>query len=252
MAMEETVYENFLPSYRPRRLWPTLVFVAVLVLAGIFAWRVFSLYRQIQTGEINPALGYTSSSFTPATESFRALAKTGSSTTVAVATKDDPSLGSPQAPLTIVEFADFGCPWSQEVSTVLSAIARQYSDKVQIIYRDFPMDDLHPQARLAAEAGECAKAQGKFWEMHDVMFTNQNDLSSTALMGYAEEAGLNTQAFATCLNSGTFTAEVLADVAAGQQAGVVGTPTFFFNGVKVEGSIPFSIFDALVNAFLTA
>ncbi len=154
-------------------------------------------------------------------------------------TTDDPMKGNPDAKIVIVEFADFQCPFCFQAFPVMRELMDTYQDDVKFVYRDFPITDSHPQAEKAAEAGECAQAQDRFWEMHDKMFLNQADLTVPALKEYAEEIGLDTDLFDQCLDSGTFETEVAQDFSDGIAAGVTGTPTFFINGRPFTGTISY-------------
>jgi protein-disulfide isomerase len=233
---------------RHKRLWGTLIFFALLLVFLVFSFKVFGYYKKIQNGTFDVSqLSFATTAASGARLAGFAAAAPGSGE---LATQDDPSLGSPDAPLTIVEFADFGCPYSKEVSYIVRALAKQYPEKVRFIYRDFPLDDLHPGATLAAQAGECAQDQNSFWEMHDVMFRDSGEFTPDVLLEDADEAGLDSDDFAHCMAYNTYTEEVATDLADGVAAGVVGTPTFFFNGQKVEGAIPFSIFNELITTFL--
>jgi protein-disulfide isomerase len=221
--------------------------VVLLILFG-FSWRVFSYYEQIRRG--GPDFSNLHFSQTSAhTASLGALAAQapGSGT---LATEDDPSLGNKNAAVTVVEFADFGCPFSAEESYVVRALAKEFPDTVRFIYRDFPLDELHPGASLAAEAGNCAMDQNKFWEFHDALFAHQGDFTVDKLTATAEGLGLRADTFETCLTSGKYTHEVQNDLTDGVNAGVAGTPTFFVNGVKAEGAVPYAIFKELLQAFL--
>lgn len=234
--------------HRGRKIVLAAVAVLSLVLFFAFAWRVFGYYRKIQLGLIDT----TSFSFEKTYASSRyletfAAAAPGSGE---LATADDPSLGSKDAKLKIVYFADFGCPYSEQVSHVVRAVAEQYPENVEFIYRDFPLTELHPGADLAALAGTCADKQGKFWELHDILYASSSDFTPTSLMAMADEAGLNTTSFRNCVEDPDTMSELAADLEDGVAAGVVGTPTFFFNGQKIEGAIPFSTFNDLVHAFL--
>lgn len=222
-------------------------FVVVLTLMVIFAWRVFTFYRQIQSGTLD-LNGTKFSSTTVSSDTLQKLAA-GATGSGELATTDDPSLGSSAAKVTVVEFADFGCPYSAEESYVVRALAKQYPGTVRFIYRDFPIPELHPGADLAAEGGECAEDQGKFWEYHDEVFQHSGELTEEKLVAYAEDAGMDGKKFQTCLESEKYTAEVDEDAADGAAAGVRGTPTFFVNGVKIEGNVPYSIFNDLLHAF---
>ena len=253
--MEEIV--NMLPSpenvpephhrWETKRILATLGFGAVLGLMIIFSSRVFAFYRDIQNGSINPALGYTTTDFTRAAQAFAEKAAAGEGSG-SLASIDDPTLGTKSPKITIVEFADFGCPYSQEDAPIVRAIAKQYGTDVQVVFRDFPLEDVHPGSTIAAQGGGCANEQGKFWEYHDAVFELKGILSVEAINSVADRLDLNMDEFARCLESDFYVKDVESDLADGVAAGVVGTPTFFFNGQKVEGSIPFTIFNQIIDA----
>lgn len=177
---------------------------------------------------------------------------------------DDPYMGPVDAPVTIIEFSDFQCPFCARFhDQTLDQIMGTYEGKVKLVYRDFPLSSIHPWAQKAAEAGECADDQGKFWEYHDLIFEGQSSLNSTHDAGgldgvlttfrsYAADLGLDATAFNDCLDSGKYTAEVQNDLRDGQAAGVTGTPGFFINGVEVKGAQPFAIFQQVIDAALVA
>jgi len=148
-----------------------------------------------------------------------------------------PAHGPENAPVTIVEFGDFQCPFSKRLVPTLSQIREKYGDKVRIVFRQFPLD-LHDNAAEAAEASLCAHDQGKFWEMHDAMFADQQGLGVENLKAKAAELGLNAEQFNDCMDQGKHAAAVQADIEAGTQAGVGGTPAIFINGRFVNGSVP--------------
>ena len=143
--------------------------------------------------------------------------------------------GVKNAPLTLVEFTDFQCPFCAASVPPLKALLEARGNEVRIVYRALPLD-FHPQANLAAEAAFAAGAQGKFWEMHDVLFANQHALSREDLNRYAEQLGLNMSAFRNALETHRFAADIAEDRALGEKAGVTGTPAFFLNGEIVEGA----------------
>jgi len=151
-----------------------------------------------------------------------------------------PALGREDAPVTIVEFSDYQCPFCKKHFTgAFAALKASYIDtgKVRYFFRDFPIDSIHPYARKAAEAAHCARDQGKFWEMHDVMFNNQGALKADNLRDFARTMQLDLDAFNTCLDSGKYAKSVETDVAAGSAAGVTGTPGFFIGKTKKDGTI---------------
>ncbi len=151
-----------------------------------------------------------------------------------------PALGSSDAPLTLIEFSDYQCPFCRKfVDATLPELKKQYveSGKLRIIYRDFPLEQLHPQARTAAVAARCAGEQGKYWPMHDVLFQNQDALMPDRLRGYAERVGADGQAFQTCLESGKYDEAIQKDYADGMAAGVRGTPSFVLGKTRPDGTV---------------
>lgn len=151
---------------------------------------------------------------------------------------EGPARGPEDAPVTIVEFSDFQCPFCSRVVPTLEQVKENYGDKVRLVFRQFPLD-MHPNARKAAEASLCARDQGKFWEMHDEMFANQQQLGVANLKTMAADLELDAEQFNQCLDSGEYADEVAADMQAGVEAGVSGTPAMFINGRMVSGAVPY-------------
>lgn len=169
-----------------------------------------------------------------------------------VSEDDDPVMGDANAPVTIIEFSDYQCPFCARFwSDTLPQIKKNYIDtgKVKLVYRDLPLS-FHANAQSAAEAAECADDQGKFWEMHDKLFANYNSLSVSSYKQWASELGLNSAQFDECLDSGKYTSEVQKDLQDGSAAGISGTPSFFINGIKVVGAQPYSVFEQIIEAEL--
>ena len=165
---------------------------------------------------------------------------------------DDPVEGAKNAPVTIIEFSDFQCPFCERFYTqTLPQIENEYikTGKAKLVYRDFPLS-FHENAQKAAEAGECADEQGKFWVMHDMIFENQASLSVADLKKYAGRVGLDQAKFDSCLDSSKYAAEVQKDQTDGQAAGVTGTPGFVINGRLIVGAQPFSAFKQAIDAAL--
>lgn len=166
-----------------------------------------------------------------------------------VSADDDPVKGSNDAPVTIIEFSDFECPFCERFYTqTLPLIDSDYiqTGKVKFVYRDFPLS-FHRNATKAAEAADCANEQGKFWEYHDKIYENQNDIGIASLKQYAVDLGLDAQAFNTCLDSGKMTQEVQKDAQDGRAYGVQGTPTFFINGIRLVGAQPYENFQQVID-----
>jgi protein-disulfide isomerase len=156
---------------------------------------------------------------------------------VEVASSGFPARGPAAAPVTIVEFSDFQCPFCSRITPTLDAVVTKYGDKVRLVFRQFPLP-MHPNAAKAAEAALCANEQGKFWEMHDAMFKDQAGLAVDGLKSKAAGiAGLNAASFNSCLDSGKETPAVQSDMKAGTKAGVNGTPAMFVNGRFISGVV---------------
>lgn len=222
----------------------------ILVIVLFFIWRILFYYVQIVRGDVIPPQSFINSITLDSRLESAGPTDLTDAEAQALATPDDPQIGAApdKALLTIVEFADFGCPFSREASYVVRTLAN-YTDSVRYVYRDFPIVELHPNADIAAEAGECAREQQSFFDYHDKLYQNQHDLSAESLKRYAKELGLDSTSFDLCLDSRRYQGEVEEDRLAGVEAGVRGTPTFFLNGTKVEGSIPRDFFLNIVNRF---
>lgn len=156
------------------------------------------------------------------------------------------SMGPEDAPVTIVQFSDYQCAYCRNAEPVVRKLLKDYGDKLRLVHRDFPLEN-HPQAFKAAEAGLCAGEQGKFWEMHDDLFRNQDALEVEDLKSYAGKLGLDQEKFDACLDSGRTQSEVLASMNAGARAGVSGTPAFFINGRIITGSESYERFQEVID-----
>lgn len=164
---------------------------------------------------------------------------------------EGPSKGPATAPVTIIEFSDYECPFCSRAEESVSQVLQTYGDKVRLVYRQFPLD-MHPNAQKAAEASLCAQDQGKFWELHKVLFENQKALTVDDLKKHATTVGLEGKKFAECLDSGTKAAQVKKDLEDGQKVGVNGTPAFFVNGIFLNGAVPFADFKKVIDEELAA
>ena len=162
-----------------------------------------------------------------------------------------PSKGPEGAPITLVEFSDFECPFCVRVLPTIEQVQQTYGDQVRIVYRQFPLNAIHPNAQLSAEASLCADAQGKFWEMHDAIFEARGKAGADRLKTIASDLGMDSDLFGTCLDSGEFRSQVAADVEAGRQAGVTGTPALFINGRFLSGAQPFNVVSRVIDDELT-
>lgn len=164
---------------------------------------------------------------------------------VEVADGGRPAKGPANAPVEIIEFSDFQCPFCQRAYPTVQQVFSTYGDRVKFVYRHYPLPN-HPNARPAAEAAACAQDQGKFWEYHDRLFTNAARLSDADLKQHAVTIGLDTAKFNNCFDTHQHKADVDADVAAANEAGVTGTPAFFINGRSLEGAQPFEAFRRVI------
>ncbi len=156
--------------------------------------------------------------------------------------------GDPKATVTIVEFSDFSCPFCRQAEPNIREVLAKYPDKVKLGYRDFPLSQIHPNAELAAEASRCAGEQGKYWDYHDLLFSNPAEKQDRdSLIEDARGLGLDAAKFSVCLSSGQYKPQIQSDVQMGMRAGVVGTPGFFVNGIFVDGAQPAAVFERLID-----
>jgi protein-disulfide isomerase len=209
-----------------------------IVLLGIFAAFALGLGSGyllwgVQAGQSNPPQA------------------TGEPTRYDVSADDDPSLGPADAPVTIIEFSDYNCPycrkWHQET---FPAIMQQYGDQIRFVYRDLPVVGGGAVGFLAAQAAECAGDQGAFWEFNDALFNAEYGLSRQAYLAYADDLGLDRHALEECLDSGYYEEEVRGDLADAFALGVGSTPTFFIDGIPVVGALSTETFLAIIQSEL--
>jgi protein-disulfide isomerase len=162
-----------------------------------------------------------------------------------------PAKGPEEAPITLIEFSDFECPFCYRVIPTLDQVRETYGDQVRVVYRQFPLNSIHPHAQITAEASLCADAQGRFWEMHDEIFERRGRVDADELKGMAADLGLDTEAFGACLDSREFQNRVQEDFEAGRKAGVTGTPALFINGRFLNGAQPFAVVSRIIDDELT-
>lgn len=224
--------------------------VLVFTVVGIFAYRVWYFASKIRSGETVPLPQYQN-------EFTASLGRPALSSAIVertlVETSGNPELGADAASapkLTIVEFADFGCPYSAREHVAVRRLMAKYGDRVRFIYRDYPIASLHPDAYQASLAAECAREQDRFWPYHDKLYANATALGYEQLLRYADEVGLDARRFTSCLAEQRYKEEVERDMAAAEAFGVRGTPTFFLNGQRIEGAIPEDAFTALIDRIL--
>ena len=208
-----------------------LLLLSMLVAMGFYVFKLFSAISADPPG--NPAS-------TAELELAQVLAST-----------DDPRFGPADAKVVIVEFSDFQCPFCQQAVPVVKQLEKDYGDQLLFIYRDFPLTSIHPQALLGAMGGACAHEQGGFWPMHDLIFANQENITVENLKRWSVQVGLNSLQFSNCLDVGKYLPEIEEDLQAGYAAGVRATPTFFINGRRIEGAVPYSQLEQIILTELT-
>ena len=225
-------------------LLPATIVAAALIVGGAVFYK-----GRGNDGSSKTAGAVAQASSAPIAAQPQAAAPQAPSTPVNVSVDDDPSLGKKDAPVTIVAFEDFQCPFCGRLNTdVVPQLIEKYvkTGKARYVYRDYPLP-FHQFAQKSHEAGECADEQGKFWEMHKELYANQNALDVPNLKTYAGKIGLNQSKFDQCLDSGGYKEEVAKDYADGSAAGVSGTPTLFINGRIVVGAQPLASFTAIID-----
>jgi protein-disulfide isomerase len=161
-------------------------------------------------------------------------------------TSDDHIQGNTKAPVLLVEYGDYECPHCGHAYPIIKRVQKHFGQRLGFVFRNFPLTEMHPNAEDAAETAEFAATQGKFWEMHDAIFENQDALSVPLLLELAEKLKLDPAALEEALNSGKFTNRVKEDFHGGVLSGVNGTPTFFINGQRHDGSFEYeSLIEAI-------
>lgn len=168
-----------------------------------------------------------------------------------VSVDDDPGIGSPDAPVIMIEFSDFQCPYcGRFATTTFDSILETYGDYIYFVYRDFSI--LGSESTNAAIAAQCANDREQFWAFHDLLFANQQNLNRATYLDFAQQLNLDIDAFTSCLDNETHLEEVQQDSATAQQLGATGTPTFFINGRYVSGAQPFEVFAGIIEEELAA
>lgn len=240
MVRKNTHTSQFKQPYRRHRFLLT-VGALFLIALGLFIGQVVVSLHRIKTGGLSQY--QTLSSFTTSGATATATPHVNRS---GVENAAAPSLGPSGAPLTIVEFGDFDCPYTQSSLLTVKQILQEFPDRFRLEFRNFPIPSLHPNAEHVAEAAMCANNQQKFWEYFDLLLLSPNLRTDDDLVVFAEHLGMNSVAFRSCLASNANAAAIQRDMSAGLQAGVAGTPTWFFNGYRIEGALSVENFRAVV------
>ncbi len=158
--------------------------------------------------------------------------------------------GNKNAKITIVEFSDYQCPFCSRFHATMKQVMAKYPTQVRWVFKHFPLDSIHPYARKAAIAAECAGEQNKFWEYTDEIYANQASLNEEYLTTAAKNTGLNVSKFASCVKDGKYDSRVNADLQQGQNYGVRGTPGSFLNGTTIPGAVPLEQIEAMIKPLL--
>jgi protein-disulfide isomerase len=235
------------------------IIASALILSGVI-W-VASSNISSSISDLKSSLNYTGSVSGNSVPTIVPTPTPQANARQTISTQETAVEGSASAPVEIIEFSDFQCPYCRTFYVdTYKQLVKDYVDtgKAKIYFKQFPLSQIHPGAEIAAEAAECASDQGKFWEMHDKMFDEQQKQGSGTvaftkddLKNWAKTiTGLNAQTFNSCLDSGSKAAVVQQQQTQGIQAGVDGTPTFFVNGLKLVGAQPYSAFKQLIDSEL--
>lgn len=217
------------PWYKKPWWWLVIIAAAIAI---VFVIQVIIEWRQLG----QPA------AFTPLGQKVQT-----SSTSAQLIELFNPALGPADAPLQIVEFGDFSCPYCRQAVPALRQFLAAHPGQVRLVYRHFPLADVHPRAQAAAIAAVCANDQGKFWLYHDKLFMNQERHQEDDLVKYAGETGLNMPLWQSCRRAAAAARVVSDDFQAGLSLGVDGTPTFFINGARVAGVLPLADWEQIFN-----
>ncbi len=208
-----------------------LVFLAGLGLG-------YLLWGKSSSNGPSPAAAVTLATSTP----------TGQTKRYTIPTAGSPSMGPANAPITIVEFSDYQCPycrkWHEEV---FHRLMQDYQGKVRFVYRDFPLTGLHPEAEGAAEAAYCAGDQGNYWQYHDLLFSGQAELGMSGFDQYARSLNLDLTKFDDCMNTHRYQATVQANYNFAANLGIQSTPTFFINGLAIVGAQSYDVFKQVID-----
>ncbi len=241
--MDKAVIQSYyIPWYK--RIWGKfliLVAIVVLFLLLYFVYLLINNMWHINRGDIyNPELGWvTDEQFVQSQELVTELM-----------TDDDPWLGAEQPLIFIVAYESFGCPYCKANQTDIKAMIAKFGSIARFITKDFPTDALHLGATEAHLAAACAHEQNKYWEYHDILFTNQGDFTKNQLKEYAKSVGLNQQQFDECLDTEKYKQEIKQDYASGVQAGVEGTPSYIINGNLFPGTISIALWEEIIGFIL--
>lgn len=230
--MLEDLGSNKNNSSSPFWIPGAIVLAGILIAGAVFYTNLKSVSRQL--GVASAPAGVTTPNTPPVVGNLA---------------DEDPFLGDPKAPVTLVEFGDFQCPFcARFFQTTEQEIIEKYvkTGQARFVYRDFPIAAIHSEAQKSAEASECANEQGKFWPYHNMLYQRQSELGLQNYKKWAVDLAINSKQFNECLDSGKYAKEVEKDLQDGQAAGVNGTPSTFVNGRIIQGAVPFAQFEKMI------
>jgi protein-disulfide isomerase len=256
MSKEDDLFKQPLKKKKPfYKRWWFIAYVAIFIVSVgiliVFTQRSIDILDKFFSGNIFGEVG-SSEKFTALPQDAGRASSPQGINPLLLAADDDPTLGNPDASLVLVEFADFQCPFCRESFPILRELLIKYPNDVYFIYKDFPVEQIHPLAFFAAQAGQCALEQNRFWPLHDKIYINQDRLSQELLFQLAREVGVDMSAFTQCMQEERYAQEVADDFQAGLDLGVSGTPTFFVNGRKIAGVVPQEAWEQIVEFFVSA
>jgi protein-disulfide isomerase len=209
---------------------------------GSHAWPIRPIVLGLILFGSGIALGYTARDLVALT------AGSASNAALDASAKDDPSWGPADAKVTMVEFGDFECPYCKQwYATVYEKLQANYGTRIHFVFRDFPLLSIHPDAKPAAIAANCAGEQGRYWDYFRMLYGDSRGLGSSQYQTYAQEVGLNLSSFNSCLTSGRYDKEISLDLQDGQRNGVSGVPAFFINGRLISGLQPYETFQQTID-----
>lgn len=231
--------------------------VAILVLLPILIWIVWFLWQLVaslwllQRGGADPLADLQKKTFEASVAKSFQQTDVRPENLAKIASGDYPQLGNAEAVVTIVEFMDWDCPYCRQTAPMIRTYLSEHPDRVNFVLRDFPLTELHPQARIAALAGRCVYETAEaavFWEYHDRLFATQGAHAPADLRRYAKDLGVDLARYDACLTDPKTGAKIDGSLEEGKQVGVGATPTFFFNGVSIPGAIDAESFEIIVQA----
>ncbi len=219
----------------PKKPWGVILIIilsVILIFGSAFAFYTYSLIKKIKSGEISIGTNWQEAMMEPGPYDM--------------ANDLSPWIGAADPKITIVEFADFNCPFCKNSYPIIREISYKYKDSVKFIFRHYPV--IQENSLALALATECAREQGKFWPVHDAMFQNENPAENIGKI--AVNTGLDANLFSSCLQSQKYLNRIKMDFLSAQEAEINGTPAWFINGHKIEGEIPREHFFGIIDALL--